>query len=570
MSDLRVASPLSAPGRAFTPKPIVRSLAQTDRGLFRAARFASSERGSLVVFSLFCFLCMLILAGVALDVMHTEERRTRLQNTLDRAVLAAADLNQTLAPKDVVKDYFTKSGLRAPLDSEIDASAGDMDEWRTVKVNLREQVPTMFMRLVGTTSLTAPAVGAAEERIGLVEISLVLDVSGSMNSNSRLTNLKPAAKAFVDQVFDNVEGGRLSMSIIPYSTQVSLGTDFSRYFNLTSEHTTSHCIEFARADYQSSAVSPKSTPVGDAPGIGDRVYQRNGHFDPFNAVVPPSLTNCPTMANRRILPFSGDREALKSYIDALTASGNTSIDIGMKWGAALVDPSMQYPVTQMIAQGSAPSDFDGRPAAYSDTSTLKVVVIMTDGENTTEYRLRDDYDHGPSRLWRSDAATWASDPSNVKQYSIYDATRNQYYSFDKSEWRDEPYGNGAGDPGDAIQMTWPEVWATMSIDWFANKIIAPAYNNTVRNTWRSDSVAEPVANEYIRDDKDARTIEICSAAKEQGIKVFTIGFEAPTRGLNLLRTCASSPAHFYSVSGLQIADAFAGIASSISKLRLTE
>lgn len=536
----------------------------------RLARRAGSERGSLVVFSLFCFLCMLILAGVALDVMYFEEKRTRLQNTLDRAVLAAADLHQTLPPEDVVKDYFTKSGLRAPLDSEIEATTGASDEWRSVRVNLREGVPTMFMRLVGTPTLTAPALGAAEERIGMVEISLVLDVSGSMNSNSRLVNLKPAAKAFVDQVFDTVEPGHLSLSIIPYSTQVSLGTGFSGYFNLTDEHSLSHCIEFDRTDYQTATVAPKTTPLGDAAGATDRVYQRNGHFDPFNSVVPPSLTNCAAMANRRILPFSGDRDALKTYIDALTASGNTSIDIGMKWGAALVDPSMQYTVRQMIAGGEAPAAFDGRPAAYSDTTTLKVVVIMTDGENTTEYRLRDDYDHGPSRLWRSNDARWTNDPANLDQYSLFDADRNQYYSFDLAQWRDLPYGDDPADPGDAVQMTWPEVWATMSIDWFANRIISPLYGTTVRNTWRSDSVASPVANEYIRDDKDARTIEICSAAKEQGIKVFAIGFEAPTRGLNLLRTCASSPAHFYSVTGLQIADAFAGIASSISKLRLTE
>jgi Flp pilus assembly protein TadG len=536
----------------------------------RLARRAGSERGSLVVFSLFCFLCMLILAGVALDVMYFEEKRTRLQNTLDRAVLAAADLNQTLPPEDVVKDYFTKSGLRAPLDSEIEATTGASDEWRSVRVNLREGVPTMFMRLVGTPTLTAPALGAAEERIGMVEISLVLDVSGSMNSNSRLVNLKPAAKAFVDQVFDTVEPGHLSLSIIPYSTQVSLGTGFSGYFNLTDEHSLSHCIEFDRTDYQTASVAPKTTPMGDPAGGTDRIYQRNGHFDPFNAVVPPSLTNCAAMTNRRILPFSGDRDALKTYIDALTASGNTSIDIGMKWGAALVDPSMQYTVRQMIAGGEAPAAFDGRPAAYSDTTTLKVVVIMTDGENTTEYRLRDDYDHGPSRLWRSNDARWANDPANLDQYSLFDADRNQYYSFDLAQWRDLPYGDDPADPGDAVQMTWPEVWATMSIDWFANRIISPIYGTTVRNTWRSDSVASPVANEYIRDDKDARTIEICSAAKEQGIKVFAIGFEAPTRGLNLLRTCASSPAHFYSVTGLQIADAFAGIASSISKLRLTE
>ncbi|MCV2864555.1 Tad domain-containing protein [Albidovulum sediminicola] len=519
---------------------------------------------------LFCFLCMLILAGVALDVMYFEEKRTRLQNTLDRSVLAAADLNQTLPPKDVVKDYFTKSGLTPPLDDEIVANTGNSNEWRSVKVNVRQGVPTMFMRMVGTPTLTAPALGAAEERVSMVEISLVLDVSGSMNSNSRLTNLKPAAKAFVDQVFSTVEAGRLSMSIIPYSTQVSLGAGFAGYFNLTDEHASSHCIEFDAADYKTTTMSPKSTPVGDPLGLTDRVYQRNGHFDPFYTSAPLSLTNCPTETSRGILPFSGDRDVLKNYIDALTASGNTSIDIGMKWGAALVDPSMQYGVTQMIANSAVYQQFDGRPADYSDTSTLKVVVIMTDGENTTEYRLRDSHDHGPSLLWRNTDPIYAGKPATLDQYSLFDPNTGQYYSLKLRQWRAVPYGDLPTDPGDAVQMSWPSVWATMSINWFADRIIAPIYDNTVRDQWRASRTASPTANIYIASEKDARTNDICSAAKDEGIKVFTIGFEAPTRGLNLLKACASSPAHFYSVSGLQIADAFAGIASSISKLRLTE
>lgn len=557
------ARPATAP--ASSPRPSRR------RAL--CSRFRTvwhREDGALLVFGLFCFVIMLILAGIALDVMHAEQRRTSLQNTLDRAVLAAADLHQTLPPKDVVTDYFTKAGLAAPTPAQIDASQGADNEWRRVQVSMMQTVPTMFMRLVGTNTLPAPALGAAEERVGLVEISLVLDVSGSMNSNSRLTNLKPAAKAFIDQVFDTVEPGKLTVSIIPYATQVNMGAGLMQYFNVTDEHNASHCIEFDPADYAEASVAPKSTPVGAPAALTDKLYQRNGHFDGSNAAAPPRLWNCATAAHREILPLSGDRDKLKTFIDNLAAEGFTSIDIGMKWGAALVDPSMQPVVARMATAGTVDAAYADRPLAYDRADVLKVVVIMTDGENTTEWRLRDAYDHGPSRLYRSNHSSFDGAPATLAQYSLYDASRGQYYLFATNSWRSIPYGDDPADLGDAVQLSWPQVWERMSIDWFANRIIAPVYGNTVRDTWRSDDVANPQVNTYVRGEKDARALSACSGAKNAGTTVFAIGFEAPQRGLDLLKACASSPAHFYSVSGLDIATAFAGIASSISKLRLTE
>ena len=70
--------------------------------------------------------------------------------------------------------------------------------------------------------------------------------------------------------------------------------------------------------------------------------------------------------------------------------------------------------------------------------------------------------------------------------------------------------------------------------------------------------------------KNNRTDAICSAAKAQGIIVFTIGFEAPYNGRTVLKNCASSDAHYFDVKGLEISEAFASIATSIRKLRLTQ
>lgn len=548
-----------------------------DRSKRAVVGFRRKEDGSLLIFGLFCFVMMLFLAGAALDLMRFEERRTTLQNTIDRAVLAAADLHQTLPPKDVVKDYFLKAGLTPPSDADIVINQGNFNEWRTVQANVREEMPTWFMNMVGVNSLSTPGSGTAEERVGQVEVSLVLDVSGSMNSGSRLTNLKPAASSFIDQMFDTVEPGKLSISIVTYSTQVALGTGMLQYFHNTAEQTASTCLEFTTADYSTRTLSPKSTPVGSPAASSDRQYQLNGHFEPFNTITNTSsswLPNCPTETNRRILAYSGSRTALKAYIAALTAKGNTSIDIGMKWGVGLLDPSMAPVVTRMIAAGTVPSAFSERPYAYTNREALKVVVIMTDGENTTEYQLRDAYDHGLSRLYRNTSNNSAV-TSGVKRYSLYDATRssNKYYSFYTNAWRAAPFGANASDyTGDNtdtyVQMTWPEVWSAMSVNYFADYIISPIYGSTERNRWRT-SASNATATTSIASTKDAQTLAICSAAKQQGIKVFTIGFDAPSAGQSLLLSCATSQAHTYAATGSSIASVFSSIASSINKLRLT-
>ena len=144
----------------------------------RAARFGRDEEGSLLIFGLFCFVIMLLVAGISLDLMRFEERRTTLQNTVDRAVLAAADLNQTMDPKTVVTDYFVKAGLTPPNPNDIIVNQGNFNEWRTVEARVTETMPTWFMNMVNIKELSTPANGVAEERIGQVEISLVLDVSG--------------------------------------------------------------------------------------------------------------------------------------------------------------------------------------------------------------------------------------------------------------------------------------------------------------------------------------------------------------------------------------------------------
>ena len=143
----------------------------------RISDFARNEDGVITIFTIFIMLMMLMVAGVGVDLMQNEMRRTALQNTVDRAVLAAADLDQTLDPTAVVEDYFDKTGLSEFL-TDVRPSSGL--NYRNVTAEAFMQTNTQFMSLLGVDTLPVPAYSQAVEEVPNVEISLVLDISGSM------------------------------------------------------------------------------------------------------------------------------------------------------------------------------------------------------------------------------------------------------------------------------------------------------------------------------------------------------------------------------------------------------
>ncbi|SLN48220.1 von Willebrand factor type A domain protein [Falsiruegeria litorea R37] len=544
----------------------------------RAQRFAADESGVIAIFVLFLFVIMLAVGGIGIDVMRYERDRAKLQYTMDRAVLAAADLDQSLEPEAVVREYLEKADLLQFLTS-VTVSEGL--GFRNVKATAESEFPTQFMHMTGVDTLSAPAASTAEESIGGVEISMVLDVSGSMNSNNRLPNLKVAARDFVDQMVDNTEDGKLSISIIPYATQVSIPDNLMAEFNATGENAHSNCLNFRSSDFSTTTLNENAA------------HPRTMHFDTFTSSGSSRSDGrpygdlvkfpvCEADSRREIMLLQKDRDTLKNFITALTARGNTSIDVGMKWGTAFLDHSMNDVVTNLIANGDIPNDFSARPHQYSDGETLKVIVLMTDGQNTSQYYLRDQYRQGDSNIW------WNAEE---EKYSVYRPATNRYYWPHNREWEDHPYGNGTytetrctgtlyygncyygswvtetiTEPGSAERLTYPQLWEQTSLQYNLSKHYYPWMNDSqARDEWYY-GVRSYVGSST----KNTRTQAICDAAKAQNVIVYTIGFEAPSGGLSVLKNCASSDSHFYDVDGLEISDAFASIASSIRKLRLTQ
>lgn len=532
------------------------------RGAWRIREFGSRDDGSLTVLSLFIIICMIIAGGLAVDFMRQESARVRLSSTLDRAILAAADMDQQLDPTAVVEDYFAKAGLTG-YDLDVQVSQGLTA--RRVSATTSKPINTFFLNFIGIDTLIAPAAGTAEESISNIEISLVLDVSTSMTERSatgrrKIEDLKTAAKLFVDTIYAQTTPGKTTISVVPYSTQVNVGAGLLKWYNASTEHSYSHCVDFAPGDFDSAALATTAA------------LKRTGHFDPTagNSTRNPSSWVCRSTGGSEIMPVEGDPEKLKAKIDSLVASGYTSIEIGVKWGSALLDPSARPAISGMVSDGSVPHASIGRPYDNVPGETLKVLVVMTDGINTEQWILDDRYRSGLSNVWLNPDNNRLSYKGLLGYWVV--AADGQ------GTWQLAPDGGAA-----ARQLTYPELWATTGVKYNAVRTAdmlssaTGALHSVIYNLWTgglSDPVTgllQPGVFSSVKNGaKDARMKRICTAAKTSGVRIYAIGFEVTDASALVMQDCATTPSHFFRVSGQQIAEAFQDIANDIGKLRLTQ
>lgn len=557
-------------------------------------RFMKREDGTVTAFAVMMFVLMVGASGIAIDVMRYETQRTQLQYTLDRAVLAAASLTQPYDPEGVVRDYFSIAGIEGyRLDVRVDEGIN----FRRVHAYAELEVRSLFMQLFGVRVMTSPAIGAAEERVRRIEVSMVLDISGSMGSNSRMTNMRPAAREFVTEVLnanDNVNNELLvSVSIVPYNGLVNGGDLIESVFTFDDVHNRSNCSRFTTADFTTTAIDP-TVPI-----------QRISHWDRDDEDDDELFgsPHCQTDEYGAILPWEYREDILHAHINALSTGGWTAIDLGMNWAVGLLDPAAAPALQGLITSGNVHADFEDRPAPYRDgdpnttldDETIKVVVLMTDGDNTNQYDLRDVWDdQGRYVGYRTGyAPIFYHDDDD--QYSVWYEAQGQFWrpSGDPRDaggsWHSSPYGGwdiygmtsaeftaeraNAYNPAlasDGEVLLWADLWATYTAEYIAEEWFEePARAN---GDWEfHDDVADDVSYLYAGGTQaDTNLRAICDEANTAGIVVFAIGFEAPDRGQEVMRHCASSDAHYYDVEGIEISQAFASIARTINQLRLIQ
>lgn len=383
-------------------------------------RFHRDEDGAMVFFSIMLLMMILLIGGIGVDLMRNEMTRSRLQSTLDRAVLAAADLDQQLDPQEVVQDYFDKASMGDYL-SSVQVAEGI--NFRTVTASAEAEMDTTLMHLAGIKTMKAPASGTAEERIENVEVSMVLDISGSMRDNEKLTNMQTAARRFIDTVLRGDDNDNVSINLVPYSEHVNIGRDLFSLLNKNYRHDFSYCLEIPDSFFGYASLNQTYR------------YDQAQHYQWNYNGQDNDRTNtvCPRYDYETVTAFSRNATNLKQQVDEFRPRAGTSIFMGMKWGVALLDPSSNNLVNGLVAKGAADAVFYDRPKSYSDPDTLKTIILMTDGKNDRSNRINSSvYDNS------SHYAHW-------NNYNFWWYLNRYVSSRQHSQWYYQKYNAGQGD-----------------------------------------------------------------------------------------------------------------------------
>ncbi|NNF72349.1 MAG: hypothetical protein HKN02_09175 [Rhodobacteraceae bacterium] len=512
-------------------------------------RFKEDEDGSFTVLSLFIFLGILMVGGMAVDITRLELERTKLQNTIDNAVLAAADLDQSLDTEAVLLSHITTAGFDATdvdIDIQKDSLLNGEVMGKTITARSRIDMQTAFMNMIGIDELRAPVRSGAIETIQNVEISLVLDISGSMrwdkngneNSDNRITDLKDAVENFINTVMQvecDVNGNNCvqptntsstTINIIPYAGHVNPGPELFDIMGGARWHPFSSCKEITSADF-------------DDADLPDATADQLPHFMEWTINWDWMAWGWCPKDNAGILVAENDAQVMKDYVKNLKLHDGTATHVGMKYGLALLNPTSRDAFQTLNDRGVIADVYKNRPADFDD-DVVKYVVLMTDGKITDQKR-----------------------PNAVNYSTVYNPEASGHESL-MDEWADvNGGGNPTGNTSD-IEDRYPNT---------SNYNDGGKVHNKTRNVEHfldmCASAKEPVY--AMNGDGDILTIEGEPViAKEDRVTVFTIAFLAPSEAQTQMKTCASSESHYFNVQDLTIDNAFSAIAKTINQLRLTQ
>lgn len=353
--------------------------------LLKRAPFLHDDRGGVAIVFAVSLIMLMLVIGLAVDTARYQNVASRMQQALDGASLAAAKLlADPSLPNSAIEDradaYFAAALQTLGIDVKpasrlvvtIDRSAA------SVQVKGKVEVPAYFGGLAG---LPAKRVLNQESKVVYditnIELAMVLDITGSMNTNDKLNDLKSAAKDVIDTLFDGaLSDSNIRIAIAPYAAAVNAGS----LANVVSVLPTSTSC-YKPCWYCSQVCTDTTGALTDT-----CVLERTGG-SAFTDAAPSGAAKLPNVSNLASIPPEYScpapnvvpladrthRDDLKNAIDSYTADGMTAGHIGTAWGMYLLSPNW----ASVFPAESAPKPYD--------KTVQKTMIVMTDGEFNTAY-----------------------------------------------------------------------------------------------------------------------------------------------------------------------------------------
>jgi Flp pilus assembly protein TadG len=391
---LRLASTTSSSAARRPPAALLRG-------------FSDDRSGSVAVIFALMFVTLALFVGAAVDLGRWQAARSQTLSAMDAAVLAGGRVLQ-IDEHDVEgarlaaqRYYMENTKDRVPVVE--DTIAFDVvDDNTGFAATGNAYLPTTFLGFAHIKRL--PLFSASEAQFSKsqikaggksntdVEISMMLDVTGSMKDSKKtkkISALKTAAVGLVNTtISDSASANFVRIALVPFAEGVRLpstanaaarGTPAAKVTLTTQERTkvgrnyqwvdvntdyypTECVVERAGADKYTDA----------APGNGNYVMTLFNNSN-VRTVNGKKYGTCGLSAADELVPLTNNKELLNEKIEGLELSGSTAGQIGTAWAWYTLSPNWN---SLWSAESAAKGYGDG---------TRKIAILMTDGEYNLEY-----------------------------------------------------------------------------------------------------------------------------------------------------------------------------------------
>jgi Flp pilus assembly protein TadG len=215
--------------------PVTQKMASKSRLRRGIARFLGDERGNVYFLVAAATLPMVGMVGSGIDIGRAYMADLRLQQACDAGVLAGrramAGGTYSVANKSEATKMFNINFDTGTYGSTNIVFNTAQDGASEVDGTASAKLPTTLMKMFGHNEFDLAVTCTAKLEVSNVDVMLVLDVTGSMNSTNagdtmtRLQALKLATKNFFDTMTAaQIGDGRMRFGVVPYGRLVNIGS----------------------------------------------------------------------------------------------------------------------------------------------------------------------------------------------------------------------------------------------------------------------------------------------------------------------------------------------------------
>ena len=343
------------------------------------ARFLRDRRGSVLPLLAFTALPLMAGVGVAVDYSRANATKAQFQAALDSTALMLSKTAANLSASDLqaqATKYFTALFTNTQAQNVAITTSYSSTGGSKILLNGTATLPTNFLGLLGYSQIPINASTTSTWGNTRLRVALVLDNTGSMAQDSKMTALQTAAHGLLSQLQAAASKPEdVYVSVVPFNKDVNFGSS-----NYTAswlrwdlwEAVNGSCSISKYGSSQSRCTSNGGTwTPADHSTWNGCLTDRDQNYDTTNDVPVAGSTLYPaeqySSCPASLMGLSNDWTALSAKIDAMTPVGNTNQAIGLQMGWQSLT---QSPFTV--------------PAFDSNYQYSQVIILLTDGLNTQD------------------------------------------------------------------------------------------------------------------------------------------------------------------------------------------